>query len=71
VLDLCRGTRQPFSAQEIKMSKPLENKLALVTGSSRGIGAAWVKSELNFYSLVPPQFFLATFQFDNYLTVAR
>src|SRR5215469_12568307 len=27
-------------AQEIKMSKPLENKLALVTGSSRGIGAA-------------------------------
>src|SRR5215467_5116450 len=41
VLDLCRGTRQPFSsAQEIKMSKPLENKLALVTGSSRGMGAA-------------------------------
>jgi hypothetical protein len=53
------------------MSKPLGNKLALVTGSSRGIGAAWVKSELNFYSLAPPQFFLATFQFDNYLTVER
>jgi hypothetical protein len=47
------------------MSKPLENKLALVTGSSRGIGAAWVKSELNFYSLAPPQFFLGTVQFDN------
>ena len=38
------------------MSKPLDNKVALVTGSSRGIGAAWVKSELNFYSLAPQVF---------------
>ena len=48
------------------MSKPL-NKLALVTGSSLRIGAAWVKSELNSYSLAPPQCFLAIFEFDNYL----